>query len=63
MGKEMNKIVKRNIQLYNRICNTLEVNTIDVQNSRMAEIMVTYFDNSLEENRQLLTYLEQGLKE
>lgn len=63
MGKEMNKIVKRNIQLYNRICNTLEVNTIDVQNSRMAEIMVTYFDNSLEENRQLLTYLEQGFKE
>jgi len=63
MGKAMNKIVKRNIQLYNGICNTLELNTTDVQNSRMAEIMVKYFYNSVEENRQLLTYLKQVFTE
>jgi predicted nucleotidyltransferase len=63
MGREMNKIAKRNIHLYNRIYNILEVNTADWQNSRMAEIMVTYFDNTVEENRQLLTYLKQGFTE
>jgi hypothetical protein len=63
MGRKMNKIAKRNIHLYNRIYNILEVNTADWQNSRMAEIMVTYFDNTVEENRQLLTYLKQGFTE
>jgi predicted nucleotidyltransferase len=63
MGREMNKIARRNVHLYNRICNILELNTADVQNSRMAEIMVTYFDNTVEENRQLLNYLKQGFTE
>jgi predicted nucleotidyltransferase len=63
MGREMNKIAKRNIHLYNRICNILELNTEDVQNSRMAEIMVVYFENTVEENRKLLAYLKQGFTE
>jgi predicted nucleotidyltransferase len=53
MGREMKRIAQRNSQLYERLLNILVTNTVDVQRSRMAEIMVTYFDNTVEENRLL----------
>lgn len=63
MGREMKKIAKRNFHLYNRILNILDRNTMDVQNSRMAEIMITYFDNTIEENRLLIEQIKYGFME
>lgn len=63
MGREMKKIAQRNIQLYERIQNILETNATDVQNSRMAEIMVAYFENTVEENRQLIEQIKKGFTE
>lgn len=63
MGREMKKIAQRNNQLYERIQNILETNTADRHKSRMAEIMVAYFENTVEENRQLIDQIKQGFTE
>lgn len=63
MGREMGKIAKRNEKLRGRIEGILNANTNDIANSRMAAIMVEYFENTVEENVLLLQELKQGFGE
>ena len=60
MGREMNKIAKRNEKIFKRIEGILNANTDDVPNSKMGTIMVKYFDNTVEDNVLLLQQLKQG---
>jgi predicted nucleotidyltransferase len=63
MGREIKVIVQRDEKLLERIAKILEVNTADAATSKMAEIMVRYFNNTIEENLQLLQYLKTGFTE
>ncbi|MFM9949323.1 MAG: hypothetical protein ACKV1O_15405 [Saprospiraceae bacterium] len=63
MGREMSQIAKRNKKLFARIKGILEANTETITDSKMAAIMIEYFDNTLTENVQLLRELAQGFKE
>jgi len=63
MGREMRKIAKRNEKLFTRINGILEANTSDLANSKMAAIMIEYFDNTVADNVQLLQQLKRGLLE
>lgn len=48
MGREMRKIAKRNKKLFARIERILNANTDDMPNSKMAAIMIEYFENTVE---------------
>jgi len=61
MGREIKAIAQRDEKLFVRIANILDVNTADASTSKMAEIMVQYFNNTIEENLRLLQYLKKGL--
>ena len=63
MGREMSLIAKRNENVYSRILRILELNTTDVMKSKMADLMTTYFENTVEENVQLLIQLKKGFIE
>jgi predicted nucleotidyltransferase len=63
MGREMSKIAKKNKSLFSRIDGILDSNTLVSQNSEMAKIMIEYYDNTIDENVQLLKYLRQGFTE
>ncbi|NCU04695.1 MAG: hypothetical protein GXC73_11980 [Chitinophagaceae bacterium] len=63
MGREMSKIAKRNEKLFSRIEGILNANTDDTPNSKMGAIMIEYFDNTVEDNVQLLQQLKQGFTE
>lgn len=63
MGREMSKIAKKNELLFSRIVGILDSNTLVSQNSDMAKIMVEYYDNTIDDNVQLLKYLRQGFTE
>lgn len=63
MGREMVKIAKRNEKLFNRIDGILKANTVDLTNSRMAAIMVEFYQNTVEDNVLLLQKLMQGFNE
>jgi predicted nucleotidyltransferase len=63
MGREIRAIVRRDGKLQARIANLLEMNTADATTSKMAEIMVQYFKNTIEENLQLLQQLKKGYEE
>lgn len=63
MGREMSKIAKKNELLFSRIVGILDSNTLVSQNSDMAKIMVEYYDNTIDENVQLLKHLRQGFTE
>ena len=63
MGREMSKIAKRNDTLFDRIYKILEVNTTNIANSKMAIIMIEYFENTLKENVLLLNHLKLGYNE
>jgi len=63
MGREMSKIAKKNELLFSRIVGILDSNTLVSQNSEMAKIMVEYYDNTIDDNVQLLKYLRQGFTE
>ncbi len=63
MGRELKKIAGGNDKLFNRIEGILEVNTDDAANSSMAVIMREYFDNTLEDNVDLLKQIKQGFTE
>ncbi len=60
MGREMNKIAKRNDVLYNRIKGLLEVNTEDIE---MAKIMVEFYENTIEDNLTILKQIKAGYLE
>jgi predicted nucleotidyltransferase len=63
MGREIKVIAKRDEKLLARIANLLAVNTADATTSKMAEIMVQYFDNTVEDNLRLLQHLKTGFDE
>ena len=63
MGREMSKIAKKNELLFSRIVGILDSNTLVSQNSDMAKIMVEYYDNTIDDNVQLLKHLRQGFTE
>lgn len=63
MGREMNKIAKRNEKVFSRIKGILDANTDDMPNSKMGAIMIEYFDNTVEDNVLLLQQLKQGFTE
>jgi predicted nucleotidyltransferase len=63
MGREMSKIAKKNELLFSRIVGILDSNTLVSQNSDMAKIMVEYYDNTIDDNVQLLKNLRQGFTE
>jgi len=63
MGREIKAIARRDEKLLARIAKLLDVNTADATTSKMAEIMVKYFDNTIEENLRLLQYLKTGFDE
>lgn len=63
MGREMNKIAKRNEKVFTRIEEILNANTNNMPNSKMGAIMIEYFDNTVEENVLLLQQLKQGFTE
>jgi predicted nucleotidyltransferase len=63
MGREMYKIAKRNNKLFNRIEGILSINTEVIAKSKMAAIMVEYFENTVEENVLLLQEIKKGFTE
>ena len=63
MGREMSKIAQRNEKLFGRIEEILNTNTDDMPNSKMAAIMVEYFENTVEDNVLLLQQLKKGFTE
>jgi predicted nucleotidyltransferase len=63
MGREMNKIAKRNEKVFSRIKGILDANTDDMPNSKMGAIMIEYFENTVEDNVLLLQQLKQGFTE
>ncbi|NUQ25977.1 MAG: hypothetical protein HUU34_18665 [Saprospiraceae bacterium] len=63
MGREMSKIAKRNEKLFDRIKGILDANTTDVAGSKIAGIMVEYFENTVEDSVILLEQLKRGFTE
>ncbi len=63
MGREMKKIAMRNDTLLSRIRRILTKQTTDPKTSDLSAIMVTYFDNTAEENLILLKEIKQGIEE
>jgi predicted nucleotidyltransferase len=63
LGRELNRIARRNQKLFDRISNLIERSTKDVQTSRWAEVMIRYFSNTVEDNFRLLGYIKKGFAE
>lgn len=63
MGREMNKIARRNNKLYERIADILQVNTVNASTSKIATIMAEHFENTIEDNVNLLLQLKKGFTE
>ena len=63
MGREMAKVAKRNEKLFMRLNSILNKNTADVSDSMIGAIMVEYFENTVEENVNLLLNIKKGLTE
>ena len=63
MGRQMNKIAIRNHKLYTRLLNILTINTANSTNSKLADKMAEYFNNTTEENITLLQVLKKGFVE
>lgn len=62
MGREMNKIAKRNEILYNRLKDLLEVSTNN-KNIEIAKIMAEFYANTIEDNLVLLEQIKIGYLE
>jgi predicted nucleotidyltransferase len=62
MGREIKKIAKRNLKLYERVENIMHRNTEDIAKSNMAIVMVEYFKNTVEENVKLLLEIKNGFE-
>jgi hypothetical protein len=63
MGREIKTIASRSNHLHDRIQSILNANTIAVETSKMAAIMVEYYQNTVEENLRLLGFLKAGYEE
>jgi hypothetical protein len=62
MGREMNKIAKRNELLHNRLKDLLEVNTNN-KDIEIAKIMAEFYENTIEDNLVLLEEIKTGYLE
>ena len=63
LGRELKKITQGNIPLWERIERILRDNTESTSTSRMAPIMVEYFNNTVEDNVLVLLAVQAGFKE
>lgn len=63
LGRQMSKIAKRKEKLFARIEKILNANIADGDISKMAILMSGYFQNTVEENVELLKQLKQGFTE
>jgi predicted nucleotidyltransferase len=63
LGREMRKIAMRNDILFARIEKILDANTTKVSDSKIATIMVEYFQNTVEDNVYLLNQIKRGFLE
>ena len=62
MGREINKIAKRNEILHNRLKDLLEVSTNN-KNIEIARIMVEFYENTIEDNLAILEQIKIGYLE
>lgn len=62
MGREINKIAKRNEMLHNRLKDLLEVSTNN-KDIEIAKIMVEFYENTIEDNLAILEQLKTGYLE
>ena len=62
MGREMNKIAKRNEILHNRLKDLLEVSTNN-KNIEIAKIMAEFYENTIEDNVAILEQIKNGYLE
>ena len=60
MGREIRKIALRNDKLFQRIGKILKENSGNPESIRMGVIMSKYFDNTVEENVQVIRKMEAG---
>lgn len=63
MGREIRKIAQRNDQLYQRIMDILDANSVDPRTSGIARIMIDYFNNTLEDNILIIKHIQKGFTE
>lgn len=62
MGREMNKIAKRNEMLHNRLMDLLKISTNN-KNIEIAKIMAEFYENTIEDNLVLLEQIKTGYLE
>lgn len=62
MGREMNKIAKRNEMLHNRLRDLLEISTNN-KNIEIAKIMAEFYENTIEDNLTILEQIKTGYLE
>lgn len=62
MGREMNKIAKRNEMLHNRLRDLLEISTNN-KNIEIAKIMAKFYENTIEDNLTILEQIKTGYLE
>ncbi|SEB06744.1 Predicted nucleotidyltransferase [Flavobacterium gillisiae] len=62
MGREMNKIARRNVSLFDRLKELLEVNTNN-SDSAMAKIMIEFYGNTIENNLAVIEQIKIGYLE
>ena len=62
MGREMNKIAKRNEMLHDRLKDLLEVSTNN-KNIEIAKIMAEFYENTIEDNVAILEQIKNGYLE
>ena len=62
MGREMNKIARRNVSLFDRLKELLEVNTNN-SDSAMAKIMIEFYGNTIENNLAAIEQIKIGYLE
>ena len=62
MGREINKIAKRNEILHNRLKDLLEVSTNN-KDIEIAKIMVEFYDNTIKDNLTILEHIKIGYLE
>lgn len=62
LGKELRKITFRNEKLFRRIGQLLVENTRNATESKIAAIMIEYFNNTLEDNVKMLKQIRKGLE-
>ena len=63
LGREMKKIAIKNENLYNRMLSILNKHTEDIHNSKLAELMTSYFSNTMVDNVYLLQQVKRGFLE